>query len=128
MAQTLSFNILATNRASPVFDKIGKDADGVSAKLAGFGKVAALGLAGVAAGAAALAPKLLGAAGQLEQMGAKAATVFGPQLGAVEKWSKGSAAAMGLTLGRPPAWQRTSVTCSSRWVSPPRRPLACPRK
>lgn len=65
-----------------------------------FGKKFALvaGLAVAAAGAAiAAAPKILEVSGRLEQMGQKAATVFGKQLPVVERWAKSSSAAMGLT-------------------------------
>ncbi len=61
------------------------------------GKAAALGL-GAAGGAAVLAGKrFYGYSAELEAVRRKSATVFGSQLGVVDKWAKANANAMGLT-------------------------------
>jgi hypothetical protein len=60
-------------------------------------KVAAVGLAGLAIAAVGLAPSVINLAGKLEQMGQKAATIFGKSLPVVQKWADVNAAKMGLT-------------------------------
>jgi hypothetical protein len=60
-------------------------------------KVAAVGLAGLAVAAIGLAPSVINLAGKLEQMGQKAATIFGKSLPVVQKWADVNAAKMGLT-------------------------------
>lgn len=83
---------------------IGDSAGGLKGKLAALGgafktmgKVALVGIAGIAAGLLAAFPSMLELGTKLEQMAAKAKTVFGDQLGVVEKWAATSANAMGLT-------------------------------
>lgn len=77
--------------------KVERETDGLGKKLAGFGKVAAVGLGAAAVGAGVAGKELFTLGGRLEQMGQKAATVFGPQIGQVDKWAKANAAGMGLT-------------------------------
>jgi hypothetical protein len=101
----LSFSILARDNASKEFDKVGQSADrlgnrlgkGGLGKLGGIAKAGALGVAGLAAGMVAAAPKVLSLASNVGLMGQKSATVFGPQLGIVQKWASESARGMGLT-------------------------------
>jgi hypothetical protein len=101
----LSFSILARDNASKEFDKVGQSADrlgnrlgkGGLGKLGGIAKAGALGVAGLAAGMVAAAPKVLSLASNVDLMGKKSATVFGPQLGIVQKWASESARGMGLT-------------------------------
>ncbi len=75
--------------------------EGKSSKLGGvLGKVgaaAAVGFAAVGAAAIGGTKYVLDHGAQLEQMAAKADTVFGSQIGSVEKWADKSAHAMGLT-------------------------------
>ncbi len=65
--------------------------------LAEVGKVAAIGLAALTGGALIAGKALFDIAPALEQMEAKAKTVFGDQISDVEKWASANAAAMGLT-------------------------------
>jgi hypothetical protein len=115
MSTKLEFDVLANDRASSKLDKIGGafgrfgrnandaggKAGGALSKLGGgllkFGKFAAIGLAGVGVGLVAVAPKIFGAAANLELLGKKSKTVFGSEIGNVEKWAKANANAMGLT-------------------------------
>jgi hypothetical protein len=62
-----------------------------------MGKFALIGLAGAVALAAG---PLMNLSRNMELMGAKAATVFGDQLGSVQKWAGESAAAMGLSSAK----------------------------
>jgi hypothetical protein len=77
--------------------------EGKSSKLGGVlgkvGKAAAIGFAAVGVAAVAGGKYVLDHGAKLEQMAAKADTVFGSQIGAVEKWADKSAHAMGLTRG-----------------------------
>jgi cell wall-associated NlpC family hydrolase len=119
---TLTFNILATDKASgPIggvakklgalsqgitgagrssdglkskFGKLGDTAGGVLGKGLRFG---ALGAAGLGAGLVALAPKVFESAASLDLMGRKSATVFGTELPRVQAWADKSAFSMGLT-------------------------------
>ena len=93
----LAFDILARDRASSTFDKVGKSSETMGSKLKSAGKFAAVGLAAVGAGAVAAGAYVFNYAAKLEQMEAKAATVFGGQLSMVEKWAKVNSHAMGLT-------------------------------
>jgi len=111
----LEFDVLANDRASSKLDKMsqafgrfGTIGRNVGNKTAGaFGRIgssvagaAKLGVAGIAvlgAGLVAAAPKVFGMAANLELMGKKAKTVFGSEIGNVEKWAKANANAMGLT-------------------------------
>jgi hypothetical protein len=108
--RSLKFVLTGEDRsAGKTFDSVGSKADRLGKKVGtGLGKGIGLGLKGLgglalgagAAGVAAagMAPQILSMAGALEQGAAKAATVFGPkQIGAVDKWAKANAAAMGLT-------------------------------
>lgn len=61
------------------------------------GKAAVLGMAAAGAGAVAAGVKLFEHGSQLQAMANKADTVFGSQIGAVEKWAKANANAMGLS-------------------------------
>lgn len=85
-------------------DKLDKSTTGLPDKLKGIGggivklgAVAAVGIAGLAVGAGAVGAAFLGTASKIEQMGAKAKTVFGASLSTVRKWADANATAMGLT-------------------------------
>lgn len=93
----LRFDYLARDQASPTMGKLAGKFDSLAGKMAKFGKVAATAFLATGVAAIAAGPKVLSYAARLEQMGSKAATVFGGQLGAVEKWGKANAAAMGIT-------------------------------
>jgi hypothetical protein len=69
----------------------------IGSRLKKFGKVAAAGLAVAGTAAVAGGKYFFDVGSKLEQMGMKAETVFGPQLGNVQKWADESAHAMGLT-------------------------------
>lgn len=101
MASTsVVFDILANDRASSKFAAVGKAADKSTTPMAKMGKIAktaAIGVAAVGAGAIAAGKYVFDYGAKLEQMGMKAETVFGNQLGSVQKWADKSAAAMGLT-------------------------------
>jgi phage-related protein len=75
--------------------------DGKSSKLSGVlgkvGKAAAAGLAIGGAAAIAGGKHFFDLAATVEQMGQKADTVFGSQIGKVDKWAAANAHAMGLT-------------------------------
>ena len=94
---TLAFDILAKDRASATFDKVGNSSSSMGDKLKSAGKFAAVGLAAVGGGAIAAGTYVFNYAAKLEQMEAKASTVFGGQLSMVQKWAKVNAHAMGLT-------------------------------
>jgi len=92
---SLVFDVIAKDRASSTFDKIGSKASGAGSKLGTFAKA---GIAAFSAGAIVEGGKaVFNYAAELEQMGAKAKTVFGSQLGTVDKWASKNAHAMGLT-------------------------------
>lgn len=55
MAKDIVFDILARDRASSTFDKVGKSSDGLGSKLGSIGSVAAVGAKAAGAGFAALA-------------------------------------------------------------------------
>ena len=101
MASTqVVFDILAKDRASSKFAAVGKAADKSTTTMGRLGKVAksaAVGFTVAGAGAIAAGKYIFDYGARLEQMGMKAETVFGGQLGSVEKWADKSAAAMGLT-------------------------------
>jgi hypothetical protein len=101
MAQmSLVFEVLAKDRASKELDKVGDAAErtgnkGEKLKKAMGVAVKAIAAGGVAAGIAGV--KLFNHGAELEAMGNKAATVFGDQIGQVNKWAKVNAAGMGLS-------------------------------
>lgn len=115
MTTRLEFDVLANDRATTKLDKIargfgqfgtlarnaGNTAAGglgrMGAAAAGAAKMGAAGLVVLGGAAVAAVPKLVDAAGNLELMGKKAQTVFGSELGSVEKWAKANANAMGTT-------------------------------
>ena len=97
MASSVTFDIIARDKASATFNKVGGKAESTSDKLKKFGKTAAVGVAALGTATAAAGKYFFSTSARLEQMATKAKTVFGAQLPIVEKWSKKSAAAMGLT-------------------------------
>ena len=97
MSTSIAFDIIARDKASKTFDKVGDSADRSGGKLSKFGKAGVAGLAVVGTATVAAGTYLFNYAAKLEQMGAKAETVFGKQLGMVDKWANKNAHAMGLT-------------------------------
>lgn len=99
--RTSTLTFLAKDAASGPIKAIDRAMDKLGARARNLGdtlgKVALVGVGALAAGAALAGPKLLGIATKLEQIGAKAKTVFGDQIGQVTKWGKANATAMGLT-------------------------------
>lgn len=100
----IGFDIFAKDNASRVFDKIGDSADRTESKLGKlgsgmkkFGAVAAAGIAVAGTAAVAGGKYFFDLGARLEQMEAKANTVFGNQIGMVDKWASKTAHAMGLT-------------------------------
>lgn len=103
MAKSLAFDIIARDRASAAFDKVGKSADGSSSRLKSFAKVGAL----AAAGAAVVAGKALFdmAKGAAEDEAAQKrlavalknnAGATKGQVGAVEDWITAQGKAKGI--------------------------------
>lgn len=90
----LVFDLVARDNMSKTFDKVGKNAGTMQIAVG-----AAMGTMAKDAISSALGygKELFNLGGQLEQMGIKADTVFGGQVGVVENWAKQNAAAMGLT-------------------------------
>jgi hypothetical protein len=62
MARNVEFDILARDRASQTFDRVGKSSDGLASKIGRLGKGAVMGLGVAAAGAAVGGIAVLGAA------------------------------------------------------------------
>jgi hypothetical protein len=99
-ALALTFDILAKDNASKAFNNVGDAAEKTGRKGEMLKKGLAVGAAAVAAAGAAAAVagvKLFNHASALEAMGNKAKTVFGDQIGVVDKWAKANAGAMGLS-------------------------------
>lgn len=102
--KTLTLVLKARNLANREVGKLhdGLDRIGSKAKAAGsglltMGKWAALGFAGVAAGLALAAPKLIDMAASVEAIQKKVSTVFGKTAPEVRKWADATAERMGLT-------------------------------
>jgi hypothetical protein len=96
----LAFDILAKDKASREFRQVGDAAEDTGRRGERLKKGLAIGAAAIAAGgvaAAAAGVKLFNHGAALEAMGNKANTVFGDQIGVVEKWAKANAAGMGLS-------------------------------
>jgi hypothetical protein len=71
--------------------------DGLGSKLASFGKVAAVGLAGAAVAAGAFLKSAVDGASDLAETVSKSNTIFGDQGKAMEQWANGAAKAFGQT-------------------------------
>lgn len=97
MTTSLAFDIIARDRASSTFDKVGKSASSSTQTLKKFGTIAAVGFAAAGTAAVGAGKYFFGVSARLELMGNKAKTVFGGQIGMVDKWAKANAGAMGLT-------------------------------
>lgn len=97
MATTLTWDLIARDKASDKFNAVGDSAEKAGGKFGKMAGAAKVGLAAVGVATVAAGTYFFNAAARLEQMGAKAETVFGSQLGTVEDWAKKSAHAMGLT-------------------------------
>ncbi|GGO86604.1 hypothetical protein GCM10011584_09320 [Nocardioides phosphati] len=97
MATKLEFDIVAKDRASDKFDKVGKSADGMGSKLKGFAVVgaAAFAAAGVAAGK--FAWSAIGSASDLNETISKSSVIFGKNAKSMETWASGAAKTMGLS-------------------------------
>jgi len=79
------------------FSDAEKSAGKFAGALGSVAKGAALGFAGMAAGAVALAPAILEQGAALEALANKSATVFEGSLADVQKWAAANSKAMGLT-------------------------------
>jgi len=97
VATKLEFDIVAKDRASDKFDKVGKSADGMGSKLKGFAVVgaAAFAAAGVAAGK--FAWSAIGSASDLNETISKSSVIFGKNAKSMETWASGAAKTMGLS-------------------------------
>lgn len=100
----LALVLKARDAASRVIGGVGGQLDKTASKagrlggsLATMGKLGAVGIGALAVAAIGLGPTVIGLAGKLEQMRAKAQTVFADELPLVEKWADVSAEKMGLT-------------------------------
>lgn len=104
MSEVLRFDLLANDKASAVFDRLGKSVNDtetgfakLGSKMASFGKaVAAGGLAAVGAGVA-IKKGLIDPASDLSETMNKATVVFGKNAAGVISWSKSSATSFGLS-------------------------------
>jgi hypothetical protein len=103
MSEVLRFDLLANDKASAVFDKLGKSVSDTESgfskfgtKLATFGKAAAAGgLAAIGAGVA-LKKGLIDPASDLSETINKTTVVFGKNAAGIISWSKSSASSFGL--------------------------------
>lgn len=96
----LIVTLIGRDNTDRAFGSAGKNADGLGGRLKKFGAVAAVGFGALAAGAVVGGKALFSTAAELEQMGTKADTVFGSQVGQVQKWADANARGMGLTSQR----------------------------
>ena len=96
-SSAVSFDIIARDKASATFTKVGDKAQSTSDRLKKFGTIAAAGVTALGAATVLSGKYFFSTSARLEQMATKAKTVFGGQLPIVENWSRKSAAAMGLT-------------------------------
>lgn len=117
MATDVIFDVLARDRASSVFDKVGRSTDRTSSSMQKFGKVAKWAALGAAAGAAVAAKALFGmaknamadeAAQRKLAIGIKNATgATDAQVSAVEDWISAQGRLLGVTDDElRPAFQR----------------------
>lgn len=97
--RTISYDLIARDRASQAFDSAGKGSDRFGTKLAGMGKVAGVALAAATAAAAVLAVKLgkdaVNAASDLNETVSKSRAIFGPASADLEKWANTAASSLG---------------------------------
>lgn len=96
MSTTMTFDIVARDRASDKFDKFGNAVDGSSGKLKKFAKFAAAGLAagGVIAGKFAL--DTVKSASDVEQSFGALESVYGKNAKQVKEWASAAADGVGL--------------------------------
>lgn len=100
MATSLAFDIIAKDRASSTFDKVGNSADGAGGKFRKMGAAAKMGAAGIAVVAVAagkFAIDAIGKASDLNETVSKSNVIFGSQAKAMEKWAAGGARTMGMS-------------------------------
>lgn len=86
--------------ASSTFNKVGKSGEGLTDRLGKIGAavpLAGAAVAGVAAAGIKLGMAFIDTSSRLEALQAKSKTVFGDELGSVQKWAKVNAGAMKLT-------------------------------
>lgn len=91
----LVMRLLAEDRASAEFKKVGAAAEKTGGAYSKFGKVAAGALAGI--GMAAFAKEAIGAASDLNETMSKSSVVFGKNADVISKWSDSSAEALGMS-------------------------------
>lgn len=96
MSSTIAFDIIARDRASDKFDKVGGSASRSSDRLKKFAKVgaAALGVGAIAAGKFAL--DAIGSASDVQQAYGALESVYGKNARQVKKWAEGAANSVGL--------------------------------
>jgi hypothetical protein len=99
MSSTIAFDIIARDRASDKFDKVGDSAKRSGDKLKKFAKIggAALGAGAIVAGKFAI--DAVGAASDVEQAYGALETVYGSNAKQVKKWAEGAAMSVGLAKG-----------------------------
>lgn len=99
MSSTIAFDIIARDRASDKFDKVGDSAAKSSDKLKKFAKIggAALGAGAIIAGKFAI--DAVGAASDVEQAYGALETVYGSNAKQVKKWAEDAAMSVGLAKG-----------------------------
>jgi hypothetical protein len=96
MTSTIAFDIIARDRASDKFDKIGDSASRSSGKLKKFAAVGAAAFAAGALAAGKFALDAIGSASEVEQSFGALESVYGKNARQVKKWAEGAADAVGL--------------------------------
>jgi hypothetical protein len=99
MAPSIGFDIFAKDRASAVFDKLGKKTDETAKKTDEWSKRSKVAGAAAAAGLVLFAKSAISNASDVSESASKVGVVFGKQSQQILDASKTSAAAMGLSKG-----------------------------
>lgn len=96
-ARALVFDILARDRASKEFAKVGDAADNAGKKGGKFGEAMKAGLAVGATAAVAFGAKAIKSASDMSETLSKSNVIFGAQAKEMEKWSRTAAQSFGLS-------------------------------
>lgn len=96
MSSTIAFDIIARDRASDKFDKVGDSAARSGDKLKKFAKIGGAALAAGALAAGKFALDAVGSASEVEQSFGALESVYGSNAKQVKKWAEGAAMSVGL--------------------------------
>lgn len=96
MSSTIAFDIIARDRASDKFDKVGDSASRSGDKLKKFAKIGGAALAAGALVAGKFALDAVGAASEVEQSFGALESVYGSNAKQVKKWAEDAAMSVGL--------------------------------